>query len=270
MNILFPEINIFTDVINSYFHEPYSSLMNGILFGVPIKLDGSFVMDLKRVGLMHLVVLSGMNITFLAVIIQNLTAILGRKLSIIISISTIIAFIIFVGPQPPIVRAGITGILGLVAVMYGRRKLALYALFTSACLIALLKFEWITTVSFQLSFGATLGIVLFGPHGESSTNTNRLLSFVKNDVHTSLAAQVFTAPIIFVYFKQISFIAPISNLLVSFTIAPLMIFGFICALCGKINPVFGIPAGFISYSILYYIVTVIKSLSGLPGIFMQF
>ncbi len=270
MNTSTSHASIFTDVINIYFHEPFSSLMNGILFGVPIKLDGSFVMDLKRVGLMHLVVLSGMNITFLAVIIQNVTSMLGKQLSVLISIFTIIAFIIFVGPQPPIVRAGITGILGLVAVIYGRRKLALYALFISACLIALFKFEWITTVSFQLSFGATLGIILFGPHGESSTGGNRLLLLIKNDIHTSLAAQVFTVPIIFLYFKQISFIAPISNLLVSFTIAPLMIFGFICALCGKVSLILGMPAALISYSILFYIVKVVRVISSLPGIFMQF
>lgn len=270
MSTSFSHVSIFTDVINMYFHEPYSSLMNGILFGVPIKLDGIFVMDLKRVGLMHLVVLSGMNITFLAVIVQNLTAILGKQLSVIISIITIVAFIVFVGPQPPIVRAGITGILGLVAVIYGRRKLALYALFVSACFIALFKFEWITTVSFQLSFGATLGIILFGPHGESSTGGNLLLSFIKNDVHTSLAAQVFTVPIIFLYFRQVSFIAPISNLLVSFTIAPLMIFGFMSSLFGKVSLTLGLPFALISYSILFYIVKVVRVISGLPGIFMQF
>jgi competence protein ComEC len=263
-------IDIFTDVINAYFHEPYSSLMNGILFGIPIKLSGSFISELKRVGLMHLVVLSGMNITFLAAIVQNITSYLPKRISALLSIVTIIIFILFVGPQPPIVRAGITGVIGLMAIIYERRKLALYTLFISACLIGLFKTEWLSTVSFQLSFGATLGIILFGPHTESSKSSNRLLSFIKSDLHTSIAAQVFTAPIIFIYFKQISLIAPISNLLVSFTIAPLMIFGFVTSILGRMHPVLGIPTSVVSYGILFYIVKVISLLSSLPGVFIQF
>jgi predicted membrane metal-binding protein len=87
---------------------------------------------------------------------------------------------------------------------------------------------------------------------------------------TSLAAQVFTAPIIFIYFKQISLIAPISNLLVSFTIAPLMIFGFVTSILGRMHPVLGIPTSVVSYGILFYIVKVISLLSSLPGVFIQF
>src|SRR3989344_2351595 len=98
--------SIFTSVINLYLSEPQASLTNGILFGMPVRSSGELYENLKRTGLLHIVVLSGMNITLLSSIICSLTARLGKKLSIIITLVTIVGFILFVGIQPPIVRAG--------------------------------------------------------------------------------------------------------------------------------------------------------------------
>ena len=262
-------------MINRYLPEPTASLMNGIIFGVPLDVSDDFYTQLKRVGLLHLVVLSGMNITFLAAIIRNLTLSLPKKISAAISIGVIVAFILFVGPQPPIVRAGITGVVGLLAVIYERRKLALYSLFLSALFIFIFKREWITGVSFQLSFGATLGIILFGPRQAPQRKIgirphSKLVLFIKDDLRTSLAAQVFTAPIIFIYFQQVSLIAPVANVLVGFIVAPLMVLGFLAAILGKIHYVAGIVPVYLSYGLLVYMTRVISFLDKLPGIFIQF
>lgn len=86
----------------------------------------------------------------------------------------------------------------------------------------------------------------------------------------TIAAQIFTAPIIFLYFKQISLISPLSNLLVAETIPPLMIFGFLTAILGKINYFLGLIPAYICYGILSYMVWVIETLAKLPFIFLQF
>ena len=254
--------SIFTSIINSYLPEPHASLLNGIIFGINLKTSKLFYEQLKIVGLLHLVVLSGINITMLGAIIANITGFLGKRASILLTILTIILFILFVGPQAPIVRAGIMGMLTLVAVLYGRKNIGLYSLFLSLIIIAIVFPDWLASVSLYLSYGATLGIMLFG-----QTKSN---NYLWKNIKLTLAAQIFTVPIIFFYFKQISLISPLSNLLVAETIPVLMVLGFLTAILGKINFILGLIPAYICYGILSYMVWVIEMLSKIPYIFFRF
>jgi competence protein ComEC len=252
----------FTSVINSYLPEPHSSLLNGIIFGINLKTSKEFYQQLKMVGLLHLVVLSGINITLLASFVSSMTKFVSKQLSTLITILTIISFVIFVGPQAPIIRAAFMGILTHVAIMTGRKNYTLYALFLSLIFILIFWPDWLKTVSLQLSYGATLGIVIFG---QSQSN-----NYVWKNIKLSLAAQVFTVPIIFFYFKQISLISPLANLLVAETVPTLMVFGFLTAILGKINFFLGLIPAYLCYGLLSYIVWIIQTLSKLPYIFLQF
>ncbi len=273
----------FTNVINSYLPEPHASLLNGILFGVSLKTSKAFYEELRMVGLLHIVVLSGMNITFLSAVITNITSFLSKQLSLLITILIIILFIIFVGAEAPIIRAGFMGILTSVAILTGRKNLALYSLFLSAIFIALFWPKWLKTVSFQLSYGATLGIILFGrvknlpPPKKNLLKKQAVKFFLRGLAYSfwkefkpSLAAQVFTAPIIFFYFKQVSLISPFANVLVAGVIPPLMIFGFATAILGKINFYLGFLSAWICYLFLSYIIFVVETLAKIPGIFIRF
>ncbi|MFH1827082.1 MAG: ComEC/Rec2 family competence protein [bacterium] len=263
--------SFFTNVINSYLPEPHASLLNGILFGVQLKTSQSFFQELKIVGLLHIVVLSGINITLLASIIASFTGFLNKKVSLIITITSIVLFVFFVGPEPPIVRAAIMGSLSLIAIIFGRQKSSLYLLFLSGLVVALFRPLWIKSVSFQLSYGATLGIILFGKVKLKGREiSSHFIYEITKEIKPSIAAQIFTVPIIFLYFKQISLIAPISNLLVSPIISPLMVFGFITAILGKINFYLGLIPSYICYGLLSYVVFVIDFLSKLPFVFLDF
>lgn len=263
----------FTSVLNSYLPEPHASLLNGILFGENLKTSKIFYEEVKRIGLLHLVVLSGTNITILSSIIGSLTKNLSKPISILINILIIILFTIFVGAEAPIIRASIMSIITLVAVLYGRKSAALYSLFISFVLIALFKSEWIGTISLQLSYGASMGIILFGIVHERKKERGffeNMQSSVWKELKPSLAAQIFTVPLIFFWFKQVSFIAPISNILVSFLIGPLMVFGFLASVLGKIHFILGIIPAYICYGLLSYMILVIKLLSKIPFGYMAF
>lgn len=257
-----PKPSVFTSVIYSYLPEPHASLLNGILFGINLKTGRIFYDQIKMVGLLHIVVLSGINITLLAIVVGNLTNFLGKRISILITILVIILFILFVGPQAPIIRAGFMGILTLVGILFERKTYVFFTLLLSLFFILLFWPSWLKTVSFQLSYGATLGIILFG----QTRSTNQIWKNLK----VSLAAQIFTTPIIFIYFKQLSLISPLANLLVSFTVPPLMVFGFLTAFLGKINFYLGLPPAYICYGLLSYMVAVIEKLSQVPLAYFQF
>jgi len=263
---------IFTTVIDLYLPEPHASLLNGILFGIDLKTTKEFYEQLKMVGLLHLVVLSGINITLLSSIISQSTQFFSKKLSILITIISIIFFVLFVGIQAPILRAALMGILTLVANYTGRKNYSLYALILSFVLSVIFFPSWLKTVSFQLSYAATLGIILFGEKNIKKSENNFINFYhqIKADFKTSLAAQIFTAPIIFIYFRQISLIAPLANVLVSFFVPFLMVLGFLTAILGKINFYLGFPFAWACYLILSYIIFIIETLSKIPGIFIKF
>lgn len=268
--MLTPEI--FTTVIDNYLPEPQASLLAGIIFGVDFRASKDFFESLKKSGLLHIVVLSGMNITLLVSMISITFARFGRKASGLLSIILIFIFIIFVGPQAPIVRAAIMGIIAIVAILYGYRAISIYILFISAIFIALFWPQWIHTLSFQLSFGATLGIILFAKSEacKSKTKFDIFIHERKQEFRTSLAAQVFTAPLIFFHFKQISLISPIANVLVAPVIAPLMIFGFACAILGKIHFLLGLIPSVLCLGLLTYIIWIVQITSAVPFSFFDF
>ncbi len=248
--------SIFTTVINGYLPEPHASLLNGIIFGTPLKTSRLFYDQLRIVGLLHIVVLSGMNITILATIIGTVTRFFSKSISVLLTILTIILFILFVGPQASIIRAGLMGIFTLVAMLFGRKDIALYSLFLSGIFIAIFWPQWLSTISFQLSYGATLGIILFG----QTKSTSELWKELK----ITLAAQVLTVPIILHYFRQISLISPLANLLIAPVIPPLMIFGFLTAILGKIHFALGLLPAYISYGLLSCMVIVVQWLAKIP------
>jgi competence protein ComEC len=254
--------SVFASVINSYLPEPHASLLNGIIFGVNLRATKEFYQQLKIVGLLHLVVLSGINITLLSSMISSSTKFLSKLLSTLITILMIILFVIFVGPQAPIIRAAFMGLLTHVAIITGRKNYTLYALLLSFIFILVFWPDWLKTVSLQLSYGATLGIILFG-QGKSN-------NYILKNLRLTLAAQIFTVPIIFLYFKQISLISPLSNLLVVEIIPPLMVFGFLTAFLGKINYFLGYIPSIICYGILSYLVWVIKMLAKIPFAYLKF
>lgn len=257
------ETQFFTDVINQYLPEPNASLTNGILFGVQLNKNTLFYEAIKKAGLLHMVVLSGTNITILGAILGSVFGFLHRKLAVVLTICVIVLFIIFVGAQAPIIRAGIMGIITQVSLLYGRKTIAIYSLLLSGVISGILFPGMLGTLSFTLSYGATLGIILFGGVAGKS-------NILWRELKPSFAAQLITTPLIFWHFQQVSFIAPVSNLLTGWIVAPVMIFGFFTAVLGKIHPALGYPFALIELALTSYLIFVIELLSHTLFAFIQF
>jgi len=261
-----PDPTVFTGIIDKYLPEPESSLVSGIIFGINLDHKTIFYDQIKRVGLLHIVVLSGMNISLLSGLISTLTIRVGKRISLLLNMLIIIFFVAFVGIQAPILRAAFMSILTSVGTIFGKNTLTIYILILSAICMIIIKPDWLTSISFQLSYAATFGMLLFAPKSQPKG----LLGYCLTDLRISIAAQIFTAPIIFLYFRQVSLISPLANLLVSWTIAPIMIFGFLAASLGKIHYALGELFAFICFGLTHYIVIIIVTLSKPDFAFVQF
>lgn len=265
--------NPFIPLINSYFPEPEASLLSGMLFGKTQGFSKDFYTALITTGTVHVVALSGTNISILTNVISRITYPLGRKLSSLISLLSISGFILFVGPSPTIVRAGIMAGLSLIALYFGRQSLALLSLCFAGIVMVIVSPEVLKDISFQLSFLATLGIVVLGPRLGKPIKLTK--SYTKNiyieakhffitNFKTTLAAQVATLPIIIFTFGRISLIAPISNLLIGWTISPIMVLGLLTSIVGIFVFPLGQVIAWFSYIFLHYFVIVVKLTGELP------
>lgn len=259
--------NPFLAVINSILPEPQASLLCGILFGVKASMPKYFYDALAATGTLHIIALSGMNISILATLTAETTLFMGRKASSILTICLIVLFVLFVGPSPSIVRAALMGSLSLLAVYFGKRSWGLLSLLLVCGIMLLFDFSLVKNLSFQLSFLATFGIILANRKVKRQIKKgliNKLFFWLKENLKVTLSAQVFTLPIVLYNFHKISLIAPVANLLLQWVIAPITVIGFITAIMGWIFYPLGLVFGWVVWVPLTYFITVIEILAKVP------
>ena len=264
------QVTHFTNLISSYLPGAHATLLNGIIFGFPIKADYQLYMMVKKVGLLPLVVLSGMNISILFSLIDSFFNFLSKRMRILLSAIFLAIFIYIVKPQAPIMRAAFMVYITLVSTIAGRGIKPLYSLFISSITIGIIWPEWITSLSFLLSFFSTLGIVLFSQSDKPyNHNESWFLRAIKANIKISLSAQLLTIPLIFFYFHEIALLSPISNVLVTPFIGPLMMLGILAVLLGSIWWALGVIPAFICYGLVSVILAIITILSHIPHMFFS-
>lgn len=208
------------------FPEPQASLLAGILLGIesgiPTRVRQAFIDS----GTMHIVAISGFNITLLAgLFMAILSRTLGRWRGMVASMGLIGVYVVLVGANASVVRAGIMGVLSLFAAQIGRRQSGGNSLVFVAALMALFEPDVLWDVSFQLSFAATLGLVLYAsPLNEwavrqlarlmQAETAQRAGTLLSEWTLFTLAAQLTTLPILLYHFRHLSLIAFLVNPLI--------------------------------------------------------
>lgn len=268
----------FVSIINQSLPEPHASLLAGMLFGQKYSnMPGELYVALLRTGTLHVVALSGTNVSILMRIVQNSTSWMGRKLSIFFVLVTIFGFLSLVGLDPPIVRATIMGAAGAILGISGRRSWALGSLLVSGGIMLFFWPQWLYSLSFQLSFLATLGIILFdSPHIGGSPGSDIFLGlkhgnffikakniFVEN-LKTTIAAQILITPILVYNFGRISLVSPLANALTLWSVEFITIGGIILVIGGALFWPLGRIAGFGLWFLLEYFIKIVELMSMVP------
>ena len=148
--------------------------------------------------------------------------VLGSKYKIRnLFISQIFTFLysIMTGFEPPVIRAWIMGSMVSWVKYYGRSVDGFRALVFTALLMVIIWPYFLFSVSFQLSFLATLGLIVFG--NSIVVTLNKIFkkeSFFIEDLGTTISAQVFVLPIVSYYFGRISILSFLVNPLILWTV----------------------------------------------------
>jgi len=181
-----------------------AALLAGLLLGertaLPSEVDAAF----RRAGVYHLLAVSGFNVALIAgatFALLNLVR-FPHRAAAAIAIVVVAAFAAVVGPQASVLRAAIMATLVLGALLVERDASVLNALALSAIVILALRPGDLHDPGFQLSFAATIGIVVAPlPRG-----------LVAGAVGVSLAAELAVLPITLAHFNQLSIVGPLTNL----------------------------------------------------------
>lgn len=204
------------------------ALIAGILIGSRETMSPELKNDFQKTGLSHIVAISGSNITIIIVFIFSLLRVFTKRIQIIIACLMIICFTFFVGASSAVIRASIMGILGLVALLAERKSTAWYTVLLSAVIMSLYNpYVLLYDVGFQLSFLAVLGLLFAGPLVEPFTKHLPTFLQIRESLHMTLCAIVFTTPIMLYYFNSFSLIAPLANILITPWIPLLMLLSFL-------------------------------------------
>lgn len=259
---LFPQIRQTLDQkIAEFLPSPQAELLSGILLGNRKDLPGRFKLALRDTSTLHIVVVSGQNLTLLVGLFINLAGLLKRKIAIFISIIAIIFYTLLTGGQIPVLRAAIMAILAFTAQIFGRERDGIWVLVMTGGVMLLINPSWITDLSFQLSFLATAGVIMVAP---ILLKYLKVMPIIGQDLAVTIGAQLLVMPAIIQNFHQLSLVSVFANLLVGWTVPFIMILGSVMLIVSTVWMDLAHVVALATGAFLTYFIYIVQYFASLP------
>jgi competence protein ComEC len=252
------------DHVYRIFPDPEASLLAGILLGNDNGIPADLQQAYQNTGTAHIIAISGFNIAIIAgLFVTIFSRLFGRRWGAIVAILGIATYTVLVGASASVVRAAIMGGLGIFARQVGRRQNGGVALAGTAAIMALITPTVLWDVGFQLSFGATLGLILYAQSFQdwfenllarrwSADTARKIATPVGEFVLFTLAAQLATLPIMAYQFNRISLISILANPFVLPVQPEVMVLAGLAVLLSFIYMPLGRVAGWIAWPFAAY------------------
>jgi competence protein ComEC len=245
--------------------DPHAALAAGLVVGEKSALGKDLLEDFRMVGLIHIIVLSGYNITIVADALRKLLGFLPRVWGIVVGGAGIALFGILVGGGATVVRSCFMAGVALTGDLIRRDYSVMRALVFAGLLMLIQNPDILLfDPSFQLSFLATLGlIVLAGPIESRIPFITEKLG-IRGIVASTLATQVFVSPYILYMMGNLSIIGMVVNILVLPLIPFTMLAVFLTGAIGFISPAISLVFGWISHLLLSYELFIVGKFAQVP------
>jgi len=262
---LFSVKNFFLKNITKSIPEPQSALGGGITVGAKRSLGDELLKAFQITGLIHIVVLSGYNVTIIAEGIMRSLKFLPQRAALSIGAGSIALFVFMVGAGATIVRAGIMAVLALIARATGRTYALTRALILAGVLMLLLNpLILVYDPSFQLSFIATLGLIYVAPRIEKYIPWVSERFGFREIVAATIGTQISVFPFLLYLTGLLSLSSLPANVLVLPIIPLAMLFTLIAGVFGSI-PGIGVLLGIPAYLTLSYVLVLTEFIASIPG-----
>lgn len=255
----------FSSAVRLGVKDPEASLANGFLVGEQASLPEKLDTDLRLLGLSHIVVASGYNLTILVRFARRLFARISRFSSLVAAAFLVLLFTNIAGTSPSMSRASLVVLMSLVAWFYGRKLHPFVLLSLSAALSVLGNpaYAW-GDVGWLLSFGSFVGVLILGPLIHSYFWHQKPAGIVRQLLVETCAAYVVTLPLVVFVFGQYSPLSVVANMLVLPLISPVMALTFIGGIVGILVPSIAKVVGFPAQLLLQYVTSIVSWLAATP------
>ncbi len=240
--------------------EPALSLLGGLLLGTKQSLGKNLLSDFQKTGVIHMVVISGYNITIVAEAIASIFSFLPRLIGLCFGAVAVVLFVLMTGASSASVRAAFMTIVALLGKFLGRKYDVMRALLFSALVMVFMNpLILVFDPSFQLSFGATLGLLVVTPVLLPYAVKVPDIFKLRETIIATVTTQIFLLPFLLYQSGIFSVVALPVNLLVLFPVPFTMLVGFLTGLLSFIYLPLALILSFLANFLLSYILFVVTT-----------
>lgn len=212
-------------------------------------------------------VVSGQNLSLVVGVIMLSAPLLGRRKALLAAMLFSLFYAFLTGLGIATIRALIMSILSLIGKLFGREGEAVKLLNLTAILMLLFDPNLLLSISFQLSFLATFAAISLSPQVLDRLSFVPML--IKGGLAVSLSAQLLTMPIIALNFGQLSLLGIVTNVLVLWTVLPIMLSATVVLLIGLINVQLASFLSIIPQILVSYFIYIVKFFNYIPGSYLK-
>lgn len=272
INFILLQINKFTEKIkqnlSGLLSKEMYELEKGILLGDSSNIDKNIKENFKNCNLSHMLAVSGTHLAYLVLgtnLILN-TKFLGKRNIKIINIIVIYVFMIITNMSPSVVRAGISAIISIFGNLIYRKQ-DTYTTISIALLLTLINNPFsLFNIGLQLSYLATLGIVIFYPKIKKySISKNKIKKYIIDSIILTISANILILPLVIYNFNILPTNFILANLLASPILGICVILGLFLSIISFISIKFAKLVSFILEIFLNILLQITKIVSKIPN-----
>jgi competence protein ComEC len=246
-------------------HEERAAVVEGVVLGEEGGLSDELRQRFRAAGLYHLLAVSGQNVALVAASVLVVAWVLGvsRLLAELGALAAIAGYVLAVGAQPSVVRAGVAGALCSVAWLTARATDRWHLLFVGAIVLLAWNPYTLFDVGFQLSFAAVIAIFVLVPRFQRFLE-GYPLGCLRPVVAVSAACGLATAPILWLQFHSLQVLAVPANALAAPAVMPLLTFALASAAIAPFSSSGAAAIAWLNGWCAAYLAGVARLVGGLP------
>jgi len=243
------------------------AVLEGIVLGEDEGLSPGLRDAFRSSGLYHLLAVSGQNVIFVAISLLGLAWVVGvpRWVGEVGALAGIASYVLAVGAQPSVIRAGIAGALGSIAWLAARQRDRWHFLLIGALILLAWNPYTLMDAGFQLSFSAVVAIFVALPRAQRFLEGYPVPKLAGEAVAVSVACGLATAPVLWLQFGRIPLYSVPANALAAPVVGPLLALSFAAAVVDPISPGAAVVIASANGWLAAYLAWCARLVGGLPG-----
>ena len=243
------------------------AVLEGVVLGDDQEIPDGLRRRFRASGLYHLLAVSGENVALVAASAIGAAWLAGlpRILGEVAALLAMSAYVLAVGPQPSVIRAGVAGALASLAWLSSRERDRWYALLLGALVLLGWNPYTLLDPGFELSFSAVLGIFLFAPRLLRLLEGYPLPRPLAGVIAVSTVCGLATAPVSWLQFHALPLLTVPANALAAPVVAPLLYLALATAALAPVAPSAAAALAWANGWCAAYLAACARLVGGIPG-----